>query len=58
MLQVLRSIRHAEANSFGQSVNAARPLRQLFDQFYSVRVTEGLGYLGQRCPDGPGGSAA
>ena len=58
LLQVLRGVRHGKANPLGQRFDAARPLGQLLDQFDPVLVAERLGHLGQRRPDGSGGSAA
>jgi hypothetical protein len=50
--------RAAEAHSLGQGFDAARLLGQLLDQFDPVGVAERFGNLGQRRPDGSGGSAA
>jgi hypothetical protein len=58
LLQVLRGVRHGEANPLGQRFDATRTLRQLLYQFHPVLVAERLGHLGKRCPDGSGGSAA
>ena len=58
LLQVLRGVRHGEANPLGQGFDAARPLGQLLDQFDPMFVAERLGHLGERRPDGSGGSAA
>ena len=55
---MLRGIRHGEPNPLGQGFDAARSLGQLLDQFDPVLVTERLGHLGQRRPDGSGCGAA
>ena len=58
LLQMLRGVRHGEPDPFGQGFDAARSLGQLLDQFDPVLMAEGLGHLGQRRPDGSGGSPA
>jgi hypothetical protein len=58
LLEVLRGVRHGEADPLGQRFNAARTLRQLLNQLHAVLVAERFGHLGKCRTDGTGGGAA